>query len=255
MVQASNHDGAISVDLYPTLVSITLLLAISLPAWFFARDRYDKANGRFALTCLSLGVALAAVAQITAYFALGLGSPYAIKKHAFLVGTLLMVITAQWAIRLSPLKAIVDWLQAGRTLSGTVPAFAFAAIAMFAVFPWRSTPVAPFLRYDIEARAVVKAGKPDLQGTTLSVNRDFPLGLNLATSVAVLKMDTWGPLGSELFHVFGAAGRDQNSSSPASRFVLVRAADAAGKYADCEVGPQPASVRLLRSTCFFGILH
>jgi hypothetical protein len=254
MVQASNHDGAISVKLYPTFVSITLLLAISLPAWFFARHRYDKENGRFALTCLSLGVALAALAQIAAFFALGLGSLYAIKKHAFLVGTLLMVITARWAIRLAPLKAIVDWLQGGRILSGTVPAFAFAAICMFAVFPWRSSPAAPFLRYDIEARAVMKAGTPDLQGSTLSVNRDFPLGLNFATSIAVMKIDAWGPLGRELFRVFGIAGSDQNSSSPASRFVLVRAADVAGKHADCEVGPQPVSVKLLRSTCFFDML-
>src|SRR6185295_12236270 len=69
MVQSSAHDGGISVSLPLTLLSVTLLLAITLPAWI-EQARSDKTHGDFALNCLGLGVALSAVVQIAAFFAL-----------------------------------------------------------------------------------------------------------------------------------------------------------------------------------------
>ena len=171
MVQNSAHDGAISVSLHPMLLSVALLLAITLPAWI-KQTRSDKADGDFALNCLGLGVALSAVIQIVAFFALGLGSPYAIKKHAFLVGTLLVMIAALRTIRLIPLSGAVGRLHGGRLLSGAAPAFALATIAVFLIFPWHSQPLAPFLRYDLEVRTLI-SGTSDLQGSTISANKDF----------------------------------------------------------------------------------
>ena len=154
------------------LLAVALLLAITLPAWI-KQARSDKTDGDFALNCLGLGVALSAVVQIAAFFALGLGSPYAIKKHAFLVGTLLVMIAALRTIRLTPLRGAVGRLHGGRLLSGPAPAFALATIAVFLIFPWHSKPLAPFLGYDLEVRALI-SGTSDLQGSTISANKDFP---------------------------------------------------------------------------------
>jgi hypothetical protein len=251
MVQSSAHDGAISVSLLPMLLAVVMLVAITLPAWI-EQVQSDKADRDFALNCLGLGVALAAVVQITAFFALGLGSPYAIKKHAFLVGTLLVMIAALRTIRLTPLRGAVSRLHGGRLLSGPAPAFALATIAVFLIFPWYSKPLAPFLRYDLEVRALV-SGTSDLQGSTISANKDFPVGLNLATSMAVLKMNAWSPLGLELFRVFGVPLTEAAPSTPASRFILIRAADIVdGSYLDCQFGRQLASVKVVSSACFYG---
>jgi hypothetical protein len=233
------------------LLSVALLLAITLPAWI-KQARSDKADGDFALNCLGLGVALSAVVQIAAFFALGLGSPYAIKKHAFLVGTLLVMIAALQTIRLTPLRGAVARLHGGRLLSGAAPAFTLATIAMFLIFPWHSKPLAPFLRYDLEVRALI-SGTPDLQGLTISVNKDFPPFLNLATSIAVLKMNAWSPLGPELFRVFGVPLTETEPSTYASRFIVIRAADIVDRsYPDCEFGRQLASVKVVSSACFYG---
>jgi hypothetical protein len=251
MVQSSAHDGGISVSLPPMLLSVALLLAITLPAWI-KQARSDQADGDFALNCLGLGVALSAVVQIAAFFALGLGSPYAIKKHAFLVGTLLVMIAALRTIRLTPLRAVVGRLQGGRLLSGAASAFTLATIAVFMIFPWRSQPLAPFLRYDLEVRALV-GGSSDLQGSTISANKDFPNFLNLATSIAVLKMNAWSPLGPEFFRVFGGPLTEAEPSTYASRFILIRAADIVDRsYPDCQFERQLASVKVVSSACFYG---
>jgi hypothetical protein len=250
MVQNSAHDGAISVSLHPMLLSVAPLLAITLLAWI-SQARSDKADGDFALNCLGLGVALSAVVQIAAFFALGLGSPYAIKKHAFLVGTLLVMIAALRIIRLTPLKGVVSRLHGGRILSGIAPAF-LATIAVFLIFPWHSQPLAPFLRYDLDVRTLI-GGTSDLQGSTISANKDFPLGLNLATSIAVLKMNAWSPLGLELFRVFGVSLTETEPSTYASRFILIRAADIVDRsYPDCQFGRELASVKVVSSACFYG---
>ena len=251
MVQNSAHDGGISVSLPPMLLSVALLLAITLPAWI-EQARSDKTDGDFALNCLGLGVALSAVVQIAAFFALGLGSPYAIKKHAFLVGTLLVMIAALRTIRLTPLRGAVGRLHGGRLLSGAAPAFTLATIAVFLIFPWHSKPLAPFLRYDLEVRALID-GSSDLQGSTISANKDFPNFLNLATSIAVLKMNAWSPLGPELFRVFGGPLTETEPSTYASRFILIRAADIVDRsYPDCQFGRQLASVKVVSSACFYG---
>jgi hypothetical protein len=248
MVQNSAHDGGISVSLPLTLLSVALLLVITLPAWI-EQARSDKTHGDFALNCLGLGVALSAVVQIAAFFALGLGSPYAIKKHAFLVGTLLVTIAALRTIRLTPLRGAVGRLNGGRLLSAAAAASAFATIAVLLIFPWHSKPLAPFLRYDLEVRALVN-GSSDLQGSTISANKDFPNFLNLATSIAVLKMNAWSPLGPELFRVFDGPRTD--TEPYASRFILIRAADTVDRsYPDCQFGRQLASVKVISSACFY----
>jgi hypothetical protein len=249
MVKNSAHDGAISVNLHTTLLSVALLLAVTVPAWI-QQARSDKPDANFALNCLGLGVALAAVVQI-AFFSLGFGSPYAIKKHAFLVGTLLVIIAALRTVRLTPLKSAVGRLHGARLLSGPAPAFAFAIIAVLLISPRHSKPLAPFLRYDFEVRELVSKA-PDLQGSTISVNKDFPLGLNLATSIAVLEMNAWSPLGLELFRLFGAL-TETEPLTPAARFILIRANDIVDlDYRDCQSRRQLASLKVISSACFYG---
>ena len=135
MVRSSAHDGAISVSLHSMLLAVALLLAITLPAWI-KQARSNQVDGDFALNCLGLGVALSAVVQIAAFFALGLGSPYAIKKHAFLVGTLLVTIAAVRTMRLTPLRGAVGRLNGSGLFSGPAAACAFATIAVALIFPW-----------------------------------------------------------------------------------------------------------------------
>ena len=247
MVQNSAHDGTISVSMPSMLVSVALLLAVTLPIWM--KQAIFGVKDDFALNCLGLGVALTAVVQIIAFFGLGLGSAYAIKKHAFLVGTLLVLVVALRISRLTRLSDVVGRLLGGQRLSGPAPTFAFAAIAVFLVFPWHSKPVAPFLRYDSEVRDLV-SGMPDLQGSTISANKQFPLGLNLATSMAVVKMNVWSPVGLELFRLFGV---ETGSPTPSSQFILTPEADVgAGEKLDCKPEMHLRSVELVRSACFYG---
>ena len=251
MVRSSGHDGAISVSLHLMLLAVALLLAITLPAWI-KQARSNQVDGDFALNCLGLGVALSAVVQIAAFFALGLGSPYAIKKHAFLVGTLLVTIAAVRTMRLTPLRGAVGRLNGGGLFSGPAAACAFATIAVALIFPWHSKPLAPFIRYDLEVRALI-SGTSELQGSTISANKDFPWGLNLATSMAVLKMNTWSPIGLELFRIFNGTLTEAEPSMPASRFFLVRAVDIGDRSSpDCQFGTQLASVKVVSSACFYG---
>ena len=247
MVQNSAHDGKISVSMPSMLVSVALLLAVTLPVWM--KQAVFGIKDDFALNCLGLGVALSAVVQIVAFFRLGVGSAYAIKKHAFLVGTLLVIAVALQISRLTRLSDVVGRLLGGQRLSGAAPTFAFAATAVFLVFPWHSRPLAPFLRSHSEVRDLV-GGMPDLQGSTISANKNFPLGLNLATSMAVLKMNVWSPVGLELFRIFAVETEPFTSSS---RFILTREVDVgAWGQPDCQPAMHLRSVDLVPSVCFHG---
>jgi hypothetical protein len=194
MVRNAAHDGGISITLPIVLAAASVLLALAACIWWlnFARAsgaRYDP------LMAAALATALLAWVQFGCWHFAGLGSPYAVKKHGFMICTLAIASFAVCLAELAFRTGLHSRLQGPlKIVPMYVTRWVAACLAVVAVLPGRGAPLKPVLRYDNEVRAIMASGVPaDLFGHTVSVNRDLPMVINFAVGVAVLHLPAWSP--------------------------------------------------------------
>jgi hypothetical protein len=206
MVRNAAHDGSISIAL-PFVLSGSALLLLLAPSIWWLHSRSGSLVQYEPLVAGGVAIALLTWIQFALLRLEGLGSPYAVKKHGFMIGTFVAVSLAAWG------TAILRRFELYRQFPASIefiPVYATrwiaACLAVAAVLPWRGDPLDPMIKYDGEVRAMVASGRPpDLLGHTISVNRELPFVINFAVALAVLDLPGWTPAEIDQFAVFGRA--------------------------------------------------
>ena len=200
MLRNAAHDGAIAITM-PLVVASSVLLLLLAPAIWWLKLRVGSAAQYEPFVAAGIAVGLLALLQFGLWEIIGLGSPYAVKKHGFMVGTFLAaslaVCVTEIAVRTRLDRQVDRWL---RFVPISVTRWTTACLALVAVLPWQGEPLAAVIRYDNEVRAIVATGDPpDLLGRTISVNRQLPLAVNFAVALAVLQLPGWTPAEADQF--------------------------------------------------------
>ena len=175
MIKNALHDGAIVFSINSIFVMlICVLIGIFLLMWLRRSSGFLQTD---ALMALTTGICAVALAQAVAYYALGLGSPYAIKKHGFALGTVGALVVATLIVELPTIRAALERRKIQR-LAG-LREFApplFPLLVLAAIFAGRrNMPIAPMVDFDRELRTFMHS--PDaasLIGATLLANAALP---------------------------------------------------------------------------------
>ena len=206
MVRNAAHDGSISITLPLVLSGATLLLLLAPSIWWL-HSRSGSSIQCEPLVAAGVAISLLALVQFVFLRLGGLGSPYAVKKHGFLIGTFVVASLAACLTALFRRSGLYRQLHAPM---GYIPVYATrwiaACLAVVAVMPWRGEPLGPVIKYDEEVKAIAASGHPpDLLGHTISVNRELPFVINFAVALAVLELPGWTSAEIDQFAVFGRA--------------------------------------------------
>lgn len=173
MIAISANDGGISISTTSMVVILAYLLLIGIP--FSIRLARGSNLVYFEpIVALCIGVAVPCVLQLGALAFLGLGSPYALKKWGFMLGTLSVLIFS---------CLVMEWLPAKRLVSRIIPPrFApyarvvltptFGCVVLIFVFAGRpGTPVSEIVEYDREIKVLMdNSFANELDATTVSMN-------------------------------------------------------------------------------------
>jgi hypothetical protein len=205
MMRNAAVDAGISVRLPLVLYGSALLLVLATAVWSFNFQRRSPVPSEV-LVAAGLSAGLLAWVQCGFWYFADLGSPYAVKKHGFMVGTLvaasLAAILAQMIVR----SGLSRRLEA---LATCIPTYATrgiaACLALAMVLPWTGEPLAPVVEYESQVHALVASGHPaDLLEHTISVNRHLAPIANIAVAMAILRLNGASPAAiSDQFAVFG----------------------------------------------------
>lgn len=202
MLWIARHEGDINFAVSPALFAPPLL-ASTIALWLLGRGGTLGFRWAGALAAAGMAVGFAVVAQDLAFRLFGLGSHYAVAKHGYAVGGLLLTNAAVLiAAALRPLfeRARKDGGRRSERVAPMLPA-ALAGLAVLGILP-------PSDRIDMprEVRAeqavvrIAHAGAPaDLAGNALVLVRDLPLGLGLGFSMGILRLDGWHQSAQELY--------------------------------------------------------
>ena len=175
MIKNALNDGGIVFPIISIFLMIAcMLIGILLLAWLRRSSGFLLTD---ALMALATGICTMALAQAVAYYALGLGSPYAIKKHGFALGTVGALVAASLIVELPMIRAAlerrrVQWLAGLRVFAGPV----FLLLVLAAIFTGRkNVPVDTMVDFDRELRTFMDSpDAPPLIGATLLANAALP---------------------------------------------------------------------------------
>jgi hypothetical protein len=213
MVRNAAHDGGIAFSMQ-RLVRGLIVLTLVCGALLFWRALAPPV-----LLAGAVGVVVAAWAQLFAWSVLGMGSPYAVTKHGFLVGTMLVVLLVA-ALTQAAVPFLRRLVPSGRDRHRTsVPwvacsaiSIAFAALICFMVVRGIGLPLGPIEAYDRDVRrAVRELPVADLMGHTVSFHGQLAPNLwtlmvsNSTIAMAHLRLG-WTPVGLEQFGLFNVDG-------------------------------------------------
>ncbi len=206
MVRNAAHDGSISTAL-PFVLSGSALLLLLAPGIWWLHWRSGSSTQCEPLVAAGVAIGLLAWVQFGFLRLAGLGSPYAVKKHGFMIGTFVAASLAAWFTAMLLRSGLYRHIRGSLTIIPVyVTRWIAACLAVVAVLPWRGEPLDPVIKYDREVRAMVASGRPpDLLGHTISVNRELPFVINLAVAFAVLELPGWTSAQIDQFAVFGMA--------------------------------------------------
>ena len=118
MVRNAAHDGSISITLPLVLSGATLLLLLAPSIWWL-HSRSGSSIRCEPLVAAGIAISLLALVQFVFLRLGGLGSPYAVKKHGFLIGTFVVASSGRLVNRIVPSIRIVpttpspDWVYSG----------------------------------------------------------------------------------------------------------------------------------------------
>lgn len=129
MRELSANDGALEFPINPWLLYVVALILVAVSGWSII---WSRRHERTAFDVVLVAAAIAALALMTVQLlnllVLGEGSPYAVKKHLFLVMTLALACSAR------ALAGLLTAETAGRQTSPIVT-IAMAAVATWLVYP------------------------------------------------------------------------------------------------------------------------
>jgi hypothetical protein len=133
--------------------------------------------------------------QYLAFVALGSGSPYAVKKHVFIIVTIGAINLARLLAKRSQIKPLAETWQ-------PLAAIAFAFVAAVTVF-WRNDGwnLEPFLRLQQFATNYAETNKKFRPGKT-AVQSSVPATINFLVSTTILKIPV-----QQAIDTFGAVDR------------------------------------------------
>ena len=246
MVNISGNDGGISITDTTMLVATAFLCLMAIPALIYVAPRSNLLHGN-ALVALAIGVAVPCLLQFVMLAVFGLGSPYAVKKSGFLIGTLSLLIFSCLAMEWRPLKDLALRL----TLPPLVPYAArlvgpaMVAIALLLVFAGRPrTPVSEIAAYDSQLKPFV-AQHPELLRVSVAMTGTFDPHVNYVVGFARLHP----PLAVQFV---------QNALLPpapkliaGAKFAIVGAAQAKALPTDC-VFADDGQLAAVRTRCIGG---
>ena len=238
------NDGAISIEAR-TEVVVFAFLALGTLILIINRYRNDLVNQR-AVIALSIGVAAACATQYAALKIFGMGSPYAVKKYGFLLGTLDILV---WACLLADVVRRFFAPSFGRlpqSLLSPIAVSTFGVAMLLLLTVGRSkVPVSLEEQYAGDVADLLNRSESQrLDGNTLSWNDRLTPHVNYTVTVGLLHP--------------GAAITDQQHSllssdpklSGAASFVLVDAASGLRYDPSCVVAAT-AAVAAIHAKCRF----
>ena len=242
MVHNAAHDGGIVFPLFFIAALVACVAGGVVGLWWC---RLLSATLQFdALSALAIGICAATLAQAVAYYGLSLGSPYAIKKHGFALGTVAAMVAASLIVELPAVRTALEKVGPRRVAafkSFVAPAFLLFVLA--AVFTGRpSFPVAGMIHYDKELRGFMsQADSAKFFGLTLSANAALPRQQNF--TVAPARLRPVATVWTEQFQLFTRIF----DMPKAAQFVIV----ARGSTAEPScVAATSASFEIIDAKCF-----
>jgi hypothetical protein len=248
MMRNAAVDAGISVKLPLVLFGSALLLVLATVVWLFNYRRTSTVSSE-ALVAAGLSAGLLAWTQYGFWYFAELGSPYAVKKYGFMVGTLIAAILAAILTQIIVRTGLSRHLE---ILARSVPTYATrwiaACLALAAVIPWTGEPLAPIVEYESEVRALVASDHPpDVLGHTISVNRYLAPVVNIAVAMAILQLNGASPAAiGDQFAVFGIT---KPRTPTTIRYAIMVPPESSAPPA-CVVGVHIQSpIQLLRRSC------
>jgi hypothetical protein len=242
MLRLAGQGGGTTVDGPPLLVC-SILLAFGLGATILLRPQL-RAPHIDAIAALAFGGLATLGAQAAVFFLFGQGSPYLLKKHAFLIGTAAVMVFAVLGSELCLRVVRPERVRKMRGLMRPALLVPVTAVLFFvAVFGWRDRhPLPPLFAYDDALRSLV-AGDARLTGVTLSLNAAFPAHQNFTVALARLRPG-WD-VGFEQLQRIGFWAGDPIR---AARYRVVNAAEAAGYLPECQIA-RDGDVSVVAENC------
>ena len=148
------------------MLSGSALLLLLAPGIWWLHSRSGSSAQCEPLVAGGVAIALLAWVQFGFLRLAGLGSPYAVKKHGFMIGTFVAASLAVWLTAILLRSQLFRQLRVSLT---SIPVYVTrwigGCLAVIAVLPWRGEPLDPVIKYDGEVRAIVASGHPsDLLG-------------------------------------------------------------------------------------------
>jgi hypothetical protein len=267
----ASFNGGINVDIGNNgvlfLMFVNLLLAILL-VMLTVYDKCTLANPNFVFAALA-GVTMTAMVQWIALNLLGHGSNYAILKHVYGLGSMLVIgfsavtvdifrgnvksgllVSQLRAARQHQFRAARQYLAARQYIASVLAPSIFLAFALISLLcnrPWIS--LSSVERFEAEGRKLVASetlGKA-VYGHTVSLNMQFSTGINFTIAKGALGLN--GKNQNEQILIFlGPLKQDEQTAD----FFLISPGQAGGLEEGCEVKVpfELAVSRLVRASCY-----
>jgi len=224
---------------------IALLIVGTSTATVFLSFNRPIGERRFGpLSALAFGLCAVATLQAVAYYGLGLGSPYAIKKHGFAIGTVGAMIAAHLFTQLPAINRFLSKAKMPNWVSpfSAIVSCVFLVLVVGSVFiARRSAPVAEMVRYDKELRQLMSAAESNkFLGSNAFSNVTLPAHQNFTVAAARLQQ-TRGVIDQQ----HRAILKNQDNASVA-RYVIV--SDTVTTNQNCIMATS-TSLKIIRADC------
>jgi hypothetical protein len=192
MVMISANDGAILINDTTMLVCTFVLAFICIPAIVILAPRSNLLHSE-ALVAVAIAAMVPAGLLLAAYVILDIGSPYAVRKSGFLIGTLTLVFLACLFTELPRVKSAARRAQsmAPRAVAAVFPmlgALLVAGALAFVLGGRPRSPVSPMVSYDREIAPLIQGDLGSvLAGVTVSNNSNYDPRANYMVAYARLR--------------------------------------------------------------------
>jgi len=256
MIKNAAYNGGINVYfgnagiLVIILVNIALFAVLAILA---VSNKSGLVNPNFVLAALG-GVTGAAIIQWVCFDFFGYGSPYAVSKHAFALGSMLVVafttvtldlLSAASRFLLRPFHAQVQIRLAGTALAPSL----FMGLALLSL--WWDRPnlsLRSIETYENDARQLVSSEEgSSVVGRTVSFNSQFSSGINFTIAKVALGVSGYNQIEQVMIYSGNLRPEEQTAD-----YFLISPVQATRLDPACEVKtsfPLVAS-RLVRATCY-----
>ena len=240
MVANSQYNGGISIGLSAGMAGVWGVVTVFVALLYGMNLRDDPALVR-ALVALAGGYGLTTAVQ---YFAMrfGWGSPYAVLKHVFGLGTYSLCLGALIATHVARRRG-----DEGSPFITAAASAILVAVVMFAnIHNLSPVDIKRLENYDRDVRALTSGGTPsDLVNNAISFNSDFDVGMNFTIGLVALRGDGW--MGIDQLRAYGFLQDPRNDGGRQARYVVVSSDQSQKLDAACRIAATGIAVVITRS--------